>query len=139
MIDILLVLLVFFMSISSTEILQTNDNVKLPIAKDAKTKENNVAVGQTIVNVLWSPINNVGTIDVDEKQYANADELTPLLAAKINANPSMRVLLRADKQVRYEFTKQLLKAIAAAGATNVTFSVVDKEQGGGSGETAPPP
>src|SRR6476469_4910179 len=101
MIDILLVLLVFFMSISSTEILQTNDNVKLPIAKDAKTKENNVAVGQTIVNVLWSPINNVGTIDVDEKQYANADELTPLLAAKINANPSMRVLLRADKQVRY--------------------------------------
>jgi len=65
MIDILLVLLVFFMSISSTEILQTNDNVKLPIAKDAKTKENNVAVGQTIVNVLWSPINNVGTIDVD--------------------------------------------------------------------------
>ena len=50
----------------------------------------------------------------------------------------MRVLLRADKQVRYEFTKQLLKAIAAAGATNVTFSVVDKE-GGGSGEAAPAP
>ena len=138
MIDILLVLLVFFMSISSTEILQTNDQVKLPIAKDANIKDKTVAVGQTIVNVLWSPINNVGTIDVDEKQYATADELTPLLAAKINANPAMRVLLRADKQVRYEFTKQLLKAIAAAGATNVTFSVVDKE-GGGGGETAPPP
>src|SRR4051794_31114469 len=103
MIDILLVLLVFFMSISSTEILQTNDQVKLPIAKDANIKDKTVAVGQTIVNVLWSPMNNIGTIDVDEKQYANAEELTPLLAAKINANPSMRVLLRADKQVRYEF------------------------------------
>ena len=39
MIDILLVLLVFFMSISSTEVLQTNDKVKLPIAKDAKDKD----------------------------------------------------------------------------------------------------
>jgi len=39
MIDILLVLLVFFMSISSTEVLQTNDQVKLPIAKDASTKK----------------------------------------------------------------------------------------------------
>src|SRR3954466_7919897 len=70
MIDILLVLLVFFMSISSTEILQTNDKVKLPIAKDAKTKENPTSVsGQTIINVLWNPINNAGTLDVDERAY----------------------------------------------------------------------
>ena len=41
MIDILLVLLVFFMSISSTEVLQTNEAVKLPVAKDSKPKEKN--------------------------------------------------------------------------------------------------
>ena len=35
MIDILLVLLVFFMAISSTEVLQTNDKVRLPVAKEA--------------------------------------------------------------------------------------------------------
>ena len=32
MIDIFLVLLVFFMAISSTEVLQTNDHVQLPVA-----------------------------------------------------------------------------------------------------------
>ena len=36
MIDILLVLLVFFMSISSTEVLQSNQDVNLPVARDAK-------------------------------------------------------------------------------------------------------
>jgi biopolymer transport protein ExbD len=40
MIDILLVLLVFFMSISSTEVLQTNDKVRLPVAKDGKDANN---------------------------------------------------------------------------------------------------
>src|SRR6478752_1054592 len=76
MIDILLVLLVFFMSISSTEILQTNDKVKLPVAKDAKTKETaGTATGQTIVNILWNPLNNVGTIDVDEKVYPTPDDV----------------------------------------------------------------
>src|SRR6266478_8227733 len=70
MIDILLVLLVFFMSIASTEVLQTNDQVKLPIAKDAKDSKKGGDKGQAIVNVLWSPLNNVGAIDIDNKPYA---------------------------------------------------------------------
>ena len=37
MIDILLVLLVFFMSISSTEVLQSNRDIQLPVAADGKT------------------------------------------------------------------------------------------------------
>ncbi len=49
MIDILLVLLVFFMSISSTEVLQSNRDVNLPVARDAKESKKNP--GQVIVNV----------------------------------------------------------------------------------------
>src|SRR4051812_39571274 len=70
MIDILLVLLVFFMSISSTEVLQTNDKVKLPVAKDAKDVKKDGAGGQLMVNILWNNINNSGTIDVDGTTYA---------------------------------------------------------------------
>ena len=133
MIDILLVLLVFFMSISSTEILQTNDKVKLPVAKDAKVKDmTGVNTGQTIVNILWNPLmagNSAGTVEVDEKVYPSPDDIIPVLQAKLNANPSMRVLMRADKQARYEYVKQMLRAIGNAGASNVTFSVVDKDPG----------
>jgi len=130
MIDILLVLLVFFMSISSTEVLQANKEVNLPIAKDAKeakdTKE-----GQVIINVTFTPINNTTAIDVDQKKYASPAELMTLLKNKVSGNPLVRVKIRADKEVKYEYMRQLLEAIGLAGVGNVTFSVVDKEANGG--------
>ena len=129
MIDILLVLLVFFMSISSTEVLQTNDKVKLPIAKDAKDKDKTQGAnkGQTIVNVLWDPIRNGGMIEVDQKSYGLPSDIMPALSRELGLNANARILVRADKQVRYEYMKQLLKAIGQAGGSNLTFSVVDKE------------
>jgi biopolymer transport protein ExbD len=141
MIDILLVLLVFFMSISSTEVLQSNDQVKLPVAKDAKDKDkkNNGASGQSILNVLWSPINNSGSIECDSNKFDAPAEMVPYLQQKINTNPSMRVLVRADKSVRYEYMKSMLRAVAQAGVSNVTFSVVDKEPGAPAAAAAPTP
>jgi biopolymer transport protein ExbD len=134
MIDILLVLLVFFMSISSTEVLQTNDRVRLPIAKDAKDKDKagGAQKGQTIINVLWGELNNAGSIEVDEHAYPMPQDIVPLLQQKLSADATARILVRADKKVRYEYMKQLLKAIGTSGGSNVTFSVVDKE-------TAPAP
>jgi biopolymer transport protein ExbD len=129
MIDILLVLLVFFMSISSTEVLQSNKEVKLPIAKDAKEAKDNP--GQVIINVTYAPINNSTALEVDQKTYQSPMELVTMLKNKVAANPMVRVLVRADKEVRYEFMRQLLEAIGASGVGNVTFSVVDKEATGG--------
>jgi len=130
MIDILLVLLVFFMSISSTEVLQANKDVNLPIAKEAKeakdTKE-----GQVIINVTFTPINNTTAIDVDQRKYASPSELMTLLKGKVSGNPLVRVKIRADKEVKYEYMRQLLEAIGLAGVGNVTFSVVDKDANGG--------
>src|SRR5271154_1883427 len=74
MIDILLVLMIFFMSISSTEVLQVNQAVKLPVAKDAKDADKNTK-GQTIVNVMWTTLNNAGSIEVDDKKFAQPDQM----------------------------------------------------------------
>ena len=72
-------------------------------------------------------MNNAGSIDVDTVKYNSPNELIPLIKARVQADSNMRVLLRADKNARYDYTKALLKALASAGVTNVTFSVVDKE------------
>lgn len=125
MIDILLVLLVFFMSISSTEVLQANRDILLPVAKDAKDAKENP--GQVIVNIAFNHINNVAAISVNEKEYASPAELVPMLQNHIQKNPLVRVLIRADKDVRYSALKSLLEAVGQAGIANVTFSVVDKE------------
>lgn len=126
MIDILLVLLVFFMSITSTEVLQSNDSVDLPVAKEAKDPKKGNNAGQMIINVLYNPINNATTIEVDERN-PTANELISALQAKVSTNPQYRVLIRADKNVRYEFMRSLLENIGKSGVGNVTFSVVDKE------------
>lgn len=125
MIDILLVLLVFFMSISSTEVLQSNKNIQLPVAKDAKEAKENP--GQVIVNIAYSAINNATVIEVDQKNFPNPSDLGPILDAKVQVNPLVRVVVRADKEVRYEYLRSLLEVVGRSGVGNVTFSVVDKE------------
>ena len=125
MIDILLVLLVFFMSISSTEVLQSSQDVNLPVARDATESKKNP--GQVIVNVLYNPLSTETVMEIDERAVKFA-ELAPMLQAKVVANPLVRVLVRADKQVRYEFMRGLLETVGKAGVGNVTFSVADKEK-----------
>lgn len=126
MIDILLVLLVFFMSISSTEVLQVNKEVTLPVAKDAKPAEKDTK-GQTIVNVMWNTINSAGTVEVDDKKFPQPDGMLNHLATKAQANPAMRILIRADRNVRYDYLKQVMITAGKAGVGKVTFSVVDKD------------
>ena len=130
MIDILLVLLVFFMSISSTEVLQSNKEITLPVAKEAKEAKDNP--GQVIINVTYAPINDSTAIEVDQKDYAAPADIVPLLKNKVAAaersgNPNMRVLIRADREVRFEFIRKILVAVGESGVGNVTFSVVDKD------------
>ena len=126
MIDILLVLLVFFMSISSTEVLQVNKGVTLAVAKDAKDAQKDTK-GQTIINVLWNKINNAGTLEVDDVKFDQADQMMPHLTPKVQANPNMRILIRADRDVRYEYLKSVMIAAGRAGVGRVTLSVVDKD------------
>ena len=126
MIDILLVLLVFFMSISSTEVLQVNKEITLPVAKDAKPAEKDTK-GQTIVNVMWATLNNSGTLEVDNQKFAQPEQMIGYLQTKAQANPAMRILIRADRNVRYDYLKQVMIAAGRAGVGKVTFSVVDKD------------
>jgi biopolymer transport protein ExbD len=125
MIDILLVLLVFFMSISTTDALQSNKEVNLPVAKDAKPPDKG-AGNQVVLNVTYQAISGNSAIEVDSA-VLSPTELVSLLRKKLVTVPQTRVLVRADRNVRYEFLRQILKSVGDAGVSNITFSVVDKE------------
>jgi biopolymer transport protein ExbD len=128
MVDILLVLLVFFMSIASTQVLQSNDKVRLPVAKEGKDLEE--TGGLMIVNVLWNSLaggGGVGTLDVDGQKYDTAQQLVERIRDHIAKNPEASVLVRADKEVKYDYIRSLLKAAGQASVTNITFSVVNQE------------
>ena len=136
MIDILLVLLVFFMSISTSEVLQVSQNVVLPVAKDAKKREK--PNGEVMVNVLWSVFSNAGSIEIAEQKYERADQINGLLTAAVQAHPETRVVIRADRNVRYEYLRAVMVAAGKAGVGKVTFSVVDKDQKAPAAEPAAP-
>jgi len=126
MIDILLVLLVFFMSISSTEVLQSNHSITLPVAADGKEASKN-SPGQVIVNISWLAINNNGSIEISDIVYPDPQAIIPPIQKAVEANPLARVLIRADRSVKWSFMKQVMKSVAQAGVANVTFSVVNKD------------
>jgi biopolymer transport protein ExbD len=123
MIDILLV---FFMSISSTEVLQSNHSISLPVAADGKQASKN-SPGQVIINIAWVPLNNIGSIEISDITYPDPQGIIPPIQKAVQANPVARVLIRADRGVKWEFMKQVMKAVSQAGVANVTFSVVNKE------------
>ncbi len=60
MADLLFVLLVFFMSITSVEVLRTQKGIELPVAKDSL--ENKQKAHQIVVNVGWSANTRAGEI-----------------------------------------------------------------------------
>ena len=125
MIDVLLVLLVFFMSISSTEVLQSNQDITLPVAASANDKATGVS-GQVTINVAWSGL-EAGSIEVSGHNYPTPADLTPFLQERVAANAKTRVLIRADKRAQYSFIRGVMLAVSRAKISNVTFSVVDKE------------
>ena len=127
MIDILLVLLVFFMSIATEQVLQVNQEVVLPVAKDAgELAPDEKKKSELMVNLLWLELGNSGSIVVDDKQV-EPGVLQEMIRKKKEINSDLRVIIRADKRAKYAYVRSVMVAIGGAGVPNITFSAVDKE------------
>ncbi len=134
MIDVLLTILVFFMTITSAQVLKVDKTVQLPIAKDAQKKDNSRA--EAILNVRWQSAAKKALFIFDDRTYQSAAEMTgPLKIARVTgekkvtagANPTFRAVIRGDRDVPAIFVSQAMNACAEAGITDISFSAVNKE------------
>ena len=132
MIDVLLTILVFFMTITSAQVLKVDKTINLPIAKDAQKKDNSRA--ETVVNVRWK--DKKAAFVFDDKVYTNAaDMVDPLKVAKATGekkvtrgeNPAFRAVIRGDRDVPAMYVSQAMNACAEAGITDISFSAVNKD------------
>lgn len=134
MADVLFVLLVFFISITTTEVLKSERGLVLPEAIKAPEKDKKIH-GQVVINVSWSAENHTASYKVDAKNYEDASALGPVLQDSLAMNPMVRVLIRADKDVEYSYIAEVMRACASAQIGNVTFAVItggdDDKKGGG--------
>ena len=137
MVDVLLVLMLFFMAITSTEVLKKDKNLQLADAKNAKPAEKSESKNQIIVNVDWDGVNSVAQFSMDGISYPTADAMQGALAAQHTQNPAAYVVIRADKNTEYSNISDLMSSCASAGISTVTFAVLIG--GGNKQEAAPAP
>ena len=134
MIDVLLTILVFFMTITSAQVLKVDKSIQLPTAKDAQKKDNTRS--EAILNVRWQLPQKKALFVFDDRTYKIASEMIePLKVAKLTgekkvtagANPTFRAVIRGDRDVPALYVSQAMNACGEAGITDISFSAVNKE------------
>lgn len=115
MIDLVFLLLVFFMVTANIITYPKDPNVIIPIASDAKVPE--LVEGRVVMNVYAD-----GTLKNSEGTVTSLEQLTQTMSQARASNANTRLHLRAHKDVPYKFIKEVSQASAKGGVPTVIFS-----------------
>ena len=114
MIDMVFLLLVFFMTVST--LAQSNQRMKLDLPESASSE-------------VPDNLSNRGTISLDANgqifigsQSRTLDQMQASIRESLASNPDLRIHLRADQATSYEAIKKVLRACAEAGAYEVIYA-----------------
>lgn len=118
MIDMVFLLLIFFL-VAASIVKVEKVPVEIPLAVYAKVPEN--TTGRFEITVTES-----GSLFINTTQVT-LDELKTLLAPEIEANPELKVMLRADAGVKYSVNEKIMAACAEVGANDLIFNAFEKD------------
>ena len=127
MIDVLLVLLVFFVTITSAEVLKVDKHLTLPISPNAKERDPKASKNEMAINVRWDKGTNRGVLVVDDKVHDNWDDVSPIIEARNESNKKergqpVRVVIRGDKDLPAGEIQKVMSVIAAGGVSDISFA-----------------
>jgi biopolymer transport protein ExbD len=114
LVDVLLLLLIFFLMTWNAARNENELEVKIPKATAAKEKP--APIGDVIVNVKAD-----GNVIVNRRTM-NTQELTDLLKGLVQLNPEQAVVIRGDETGAYKNVASVLNVCSQAGVTNVAFA-----------------
>mgnify|MGYP001556812081 CR=1 FL=1 len=121
MIDVLLVLLIFFMSTITKQVARVDKSITLPVAHNASKSDN--ARDQSIINVRWDAAKKHATFVFEDKSFDRLEPVVPVLAQSAKNNPKYRLVIRGDRLVPAEQISLAMAAAASAGIADITFAV----------------
>jgi biopolymer transport protein ExbD len=114
LVDVLLLLLIFFLLTWNAARNENELDVKVPKASAAKDKS--TPVGDVVVNVKAD-----GNVVVNRRTLTSA-ELTDLLKSLVQLNSEQAVIIRGDESGAYKNIMGVLNICTEAGITNVAFA-----------------
>ncbi|MFT4175573.1 MAG: biopolymer transporter ExbD [Luteolibacter sp.] len=126
MIDVLLVLLVFFVTITSTEVLKVDKNLTLPVSPNAQARDPEQNRNEFAVNVRYDAASNKGILVIDDRILDNWQDLVPILEARYEANSKLRAIVRGDKDLPAIEIQRIMGVIAESGVSDIAFSASNK-------------
>ena len=114
LVDVLLLLLIFFLLTWNAARTENELDVKVPKASAAKEKS--APIGDVVVNVKAD-----GNVVVNRRTLSGP-ELTELLKSLIQLNSEQAVVIRGDEAGAYKKIVDVLNICTEAGITNVAFA-----------------
>ncbi|MEY2484662.1 MAG: biopolymer transport protein ExbD [Verrucomicrobiota bacterium] len=114
LVDVLLLLLIFFLMTWNAARNENELDVKVPKASAAKEKP--APIGDVVVNVKAD-----GNVVVNRRTLTSP-ELTELLKGLVQLNAEQAVVIRGDEAGAYKNIVNVLNVCSQAGVTNVAFA-----------------
>ena len=115
MIDVVFLLIVFFMLVST---FASAENVRMDLPQPDKSQAVNVKLSdRVVINCLLTrpstPATSGVAYSVGPLRVASLEELSDRLAAAKAATPALQVVLRADRRLPYRAVRDVMQTIAA--------------------------
>jgi biopolymer transport protein ExbD len=117
MIDLVFLLLIFFMVASVVTELDKKE-VAIPLSKHAKVPDD--TTGRMMLSIDANNQVYVGLTPVDIEQ------LKASIETELEANPELRILIRADRRVEYKTCKEIMIACGDVGATDLIYATFEE-------------
>jgi biopolymer transport protein ExbD len=114
LVDVLLLLLIFFLLTWNAARNENELDVKVPKASSAKEKA--APIGDIVVNVKAD-----GNVVVNRRTLT-AEELTEMLKSLVQLYPEQAVVIRGDEAGAYKNIVGVLNICSEAGVSNVAFA-----------------
>ncbi len=114
LVDVLLLLLIFFLMTWNAARNENELDVKIPKATAAKEKS--APIGDVVINVKSD-----GNVVVNRRSL-NTTELTDLLKGLVQLNSEQAVVIRGDEAGAYKNIVEVLNVCSQAGVSNIAFA-----------------
>jgi len=126
MIDVLLVLLIFFMSITSAEVLKVDKKITLPISANSKKRDPELSKHEIAINLRWDPKENKSLLLVDDIAYPVIADLIPYLKARRAKDDRLRAVIRGDKLLPAIEIQKVMNLVGEGGIADISFAASNK-------------
>jgi biopolymer transport protein ExbD len=118
MIDMVFLLLIFF--IIASQVIDEKPEVSIPPAAFGKVPED--TTGRLMISVTKDEKYYIGT----DPRAKTIEQVKEQIELAINADPELRILIRADGDTKYSINEKVTIACAEVGAQDLIYSVFEE-------------